>query len=457
MANDVSETADRPRSLEVAVEEIGPVELRQAIEAVDPVTAVWAAPDSPAVIAAGRESVVTGSGPDRFQQVKASGSRLLNRLQTDSVPEAVKPRLYGGFSFFDESTLAAPWETFEPAEFVLPSVQLVLEPDRTLIGGYGSGARPGAIDGIRSALETPQESKEEPARSGSATRGNELVEGGVEPAGLRADRADWIERVRTVRDRIEESDLEKAVLAAAFDLDIDGGLDLGATLTALAKRYPDCYRFAFRSPPGEVPNTSPGTFFGASPERLVKKQGRTAETEALAGTVERGSTDQADRASREHLQQDLTIRREHELVADRIREQLQTYGATVTAGDREVRTLANVHHLRTPLSATIAPEVHVLDLVELLHPTPALGGHPAEKARTLLAEVENIVRGWYGAPIGWFDADGDGTFAVGIRSALERDGQATLFAGNGIVAGSDPETEYRELEAKFDPIREVLG
>ncbi len=490
MAKDVSESGHRDRVIETAVTEIEPVGLAEAIDALGPIMAVWAEPESPPVLAAGREATVTGTGPSRFRTVKRRADSLFAKIDRKGVPHPARPRLFGGFSFFDEETLDPPWTDFEAAGFVLPAVQVTLAQDRTWVTGLGdeaqdrlskavsdlekarsNGLESGAVDlesasadpesvnaDLESASADPEATgfdREEkpggPTDQSETTSGNQTAD----PARLRAEQSAWTERVRSVRDKIWDSDLQKVVLSAAFELDVDD-LYLGSILEDLGVRYPDCYRFSFTGPRADPQTPEAASFFGASPERLVEKRGRTLKTEALAGTVERGDDPTIDGKQIERLLGDATLAREHDLVTNQITEQLGGLRAEVSVGERKVRTLANVHHLRTPITASLPPNVHVLDLVASLHPTPALGGLPTEKARETIAAIESTVRGWYGAPVGWFDADGDGTFAVGIRSALVRAGRATLFAGNGIVAGSDPETEWRELEAKFEPIREVL-
>ncbi|MDR5656937.1 isochorismate synthase [Halodesulfurarchaeum sp. HSR-GB] len=445
MAKDVSELQQADR-LDAAIRTTDPRTLREAITALDPITAVWASPDAPPVLAVGQAETVTGSEPDRFQAVKRRGDRVLERVETAHLPERAQPRLFGGFSFFDQPTLEPPWTDFEPAAFVLPAIQVTLGRDQTLVSGFGDGAAPSRLDQVVQQLAHARDGKQtttEPRISATATD-------------LRADRPDWIERVRAIQDRIETGPLQKAVLAAALDVELTDPLPLGAVLEALTDRYPSCYRFSFTPPGTEAGETPPAQFFGATPEQLVGKRGRTVETEALAGTVERGSTEAIDAANVRRLTRDSTLAAEHEFVASRIAEQLRARAATVAVDDREVRSLANVHHLRTPIHVTLDTDTHVLDFVATLHPTPAVGGHPLEAALETIHDVESTVRGWYAAPVGWFDANGDGEFAVGIRSALARDRRVTLFAGNGIVAGSDPETEYEELAAKFRPIREVL-
>jgi len=128
----------------------------------------------------------------------------------------------------------------------------------------------------------------------------------------------------------------------------------------------------------------------------------------------------------------------------------------VNTDTRRVRKLANVQHLQTPIHATISEPRHVLEFVEALHPTPAVGGLPPEEALQTIRETEGFDRGWYAAPVGWIDGDGNGTFAVAIRSAIAREQTATLFAGAGIVADSDPDEEYDELQLKYQPILDEL-
>ncbi|MEF8771742.1 isochorismate synthase [Halodesulfurarchaeum sp.] len=462
MAMDVSNPTGGDRPIETGVRKTHPVALQDAINALDEVTAVWAGPNHPPLLASGRAARVSGSGPDRFQTVKAKGRQLFDRVEQDGIPLPARPRLFGGFSFFDTPRLADPWSEFEPAGFLLPAVQITLSEDRTWITGFGQGATTDRLAKTVYDLEEAGEGSQDTPdqQSGSAptapadTQPSDSVRS--DPEGLRAEQSTWTDRVRAVRDIIAKGDLQKAVLAEAFDLKLDGKLDIGSVLADLETRYPKCYRFSFTAPTAEPSAKTHTTFFGASPERLVEKRGRSLSTEALAGTVKRGTDLAGDQAQTKRLLGDQTLATEHDLVADRITEQLRELGATVEVGSRTVRTLANVHHLQTPIAASLPQDVHVLDLVELLHPTPAVGGLPTAAARDTIAEIESTVRGWYGAPVGWFDAYGDGTFAVGIRSALAKPGRATLFAGNGIVAGSDPETEWSELEAKFEPIREVL-
>ena len=225
---------------------------------------------------------------------------------------------------------------------------------------------------------------------------------------------------------------------------------LAAERDRIAGKYPDCHRYYFE------PDAEGSAFFGATPERLVALRGRTVETDALAGTTGRGETPAEDEWLAQELLDDAKNVHEHELVADTVREQLEPFAASISAGERRVRRLATVQHLHTPITAELNADRHVLDLVEALHPTPAVGGLPPDRALETIHDTEPFDRGWYAAPVGWIDAAGNGAFAVAIRSAVATQSRATLFAGVGLVADSDPDREWDEVQLKYRPILDEL-
>jgi menaquinone-specific isochorismate synthase len=198
------------------------------------------------------------------------------------------------------------------------------------------------------------------------------------------------------------------------------------------------------------------TAFGATPERLVSRRGHTIETEALAGSIGRGDTPSDDEALAEELAASSKDRLEHSLVVEALRDQLENLASSVTIGPRSVRRLASVQHLQTTIRASLSRDRHILSLVEALHPTPAVGGLPPATAREMIRRAESFSRGWYAAPVGWFDARGNGEFAVAIRSAVAANTRATLFAGAGVVADSAPENEWEELQLKYRPVLDAL-
>ncbi|WP_181684580.1 isochorismate synthase [Halorhabdus salina] len=407
---------------------------------------VWHGPGE-RVVGLGSATTITATGPDRFETVRRRARELFaNRTVSDTLPAFATPRLFGGFAFHEggESTHGEPdWDGHSDARFVLPTVAVIERDDEQWLTAAAVGPEADAevertIDRWMATLETA----EPPTATGPP---------GILNRTQLPDRAAWTQQVQSAVKRVERGDLRKVVLAGAQSVQLTDTLSVPAAIDRLGSTYPDCYRFALRpdDPDG-------GTFFGATPERLVARRGRTVETAALAGSTGRGETQAEDEWLAEQLIDSEKDGHEHALVVEAIRDQLDGVAKTVQTGERSIRQLATVQHLRTPIQATLAEDVHVLSLVAELHPTPAVGGLPPNAALSAIRDTEAFDRGWYAAPIGWFDAEGDGTFAVGIRSALARDRQATLFAGAGIVADSDPDEEWDEIQLKYQPIIDAL-
>jgi menaquinone-specific isochorismate synthase len=415
---------------------------------------VWDAPDEPTVLAEGVAAEVTATGTGRFETVRETAQRLLERAG-DGVPDAARPRLFGGFSFHADSETDPPWDGFPDARFVLPRVQLTsvgtggLRPGQTAwltVNDVGADAGEGAVKRRLERERSRIQSLSDP--------GPIAAPPGIESRTRTTSREEWRESVRAAIQRIEAGELRKVVLAQALRTTLAADLSIPDMLARLGETYPDCHRFLTEPPSSESASTP--SFFGATPERLVRLQGRTLETGALAGTTGRGETPTEDEWLAEELQNDAKNVHEHELVVDAIRDQIAPFASSVTCGDRSVRRLATIQHLWTPITAELADDEHVLRLVEALHPTPAVGGLPPAAALQTIRETEPFDRGWYAAPIGWFDAAGNGSFAVALRSAVSRDRTATLFAGVGIVADSDPDREWDEVQLKYRPILDEL-
>ncbi|HLU12099.1 MAG TPA: chorismate-binding protein, partial [Oceanobacillus sp.] len=151
-------------------------------------------------------------------------------------------------------------------------------------------------------------------------------------------------------------------------------------------------------------------------------------------------------------------RQEHAFVVSAVRERVRPYAKTMDVPDQpQIYRLQNIQHLYTPVRAELETHFDVLDLVGELHPTPALGGSPRRAALEAIDQLETEERGWYAAPVGWVDANGDGVFAVAIRSAVSAGNRARLYAGVGVVAESDPDKEWEETGWKFKPLLTALG
>jgi menaquinone-specific isochorismate synthase len=399
--------------------------------------------DGDQVAAGGAVATVAATGSDRFERVRRAGEALFAERTVDpQLPPAARPRLFGGFAFHegDNANGDSPWAGFPDALFVLPAVLVVRAAGDTWLVASASG--PNASDRVADRLDRWTERL-------AAVEPSPVARPGVRSRTFTPEQAGWRGQVEAAVERIERGPLRKVVLAQAQTVELDGPASTPAAYARLTETYPDCFRFLFAPAEG-------GEFFGATPERLVSRDGRTVRTEAMAGSTGRGDTPEEDEWLARELSDSTKDTHEHDLVVGAIKDQLEPYARSVTTGDRTVRRLATVQHLQTPVRADLAEDDHVLALVEALHPTPAVGGLPPDLARETIRETEAFERGWYASPVGWFDAAGNGTFAVAIRSAVTRDDRATLFAGNGIVADSDPDRELEEVRLKYRPILDTL-
>jgi len=406
-------------------------------------TVAWSEGDQQ-VVAGGAVATVTASGAGRFETVQQEAESLFaGRTVPPELPPVARPRLFGGFAFHegDNANGDSPWTGFPDAQFVLPAVVLARDGSETWL--VASATDPAATNRAETRLDRWAD-RLATVESGETGDRPDIVSRTVTP-----DEAGWREQVGAAVDRIERGPLRKVVLAQAQTVTLDGPVSTPTAYARLTETYPDCFRFLFAPVEG-------GQFFGATPERLVSRDGRTVRTEALAGSTGRGDTPTEDEWLARELRDSEKDAHEHDLVVEAIREQLEPYATSVSTGDRTVRKLATVQHLQTPVTADLAEDDHVLTLVEALHPTPAVGGLPPDLALETIKETEAFERGWYASPVGWFDAAGNGTFAVAIRSAVANGNTATLFAGNGIVADSDPDREWDEVQLKYRPVLDAL-
>ncbi|MFB6118402.1 isochorismate synthase MenF [Halosegnis sp.] len=419
--------------------------VRAALSAAESPRTFWSAPDEPTVVGSGAAAVVTATGTDRFTAVREAGESLFDHGNVHAGTEAARPRLFGGFAFHDDHAGESPWNGFPGAQFLLPRRQVTYTADGAwlTVNAVGPDATPRTVERRLEESVDRLSSLSEPAPADPTA---------VLERTRTTSREEWRESVTDATDRIAAGELRKVVLAQALRARLDRPIAVHDVLARLSDTYPDCYRFLVE-PAGDGATPS---FFGATPERLVGLRGRTVSTGALAGTTGRGDTPAEDEWLARELMADEKNVHEHEIVAETIRDQLEPYAAAVSTGERTVRRLATVQHLETPITAELADEEHVLSLVEALHPTPAVGGLPPERALETIRETEPFDRGWYAAPVGWFDAAGYGSFAVALRSAVAAGETATLFAGVGIVADSDPDAEWDEVQLKYRPMLDEL-
>ncbi len=242
---------------------------------------------------------------------------------------------------------------------------------------------------------------------------------------------------------ISRDELAKVVLARTLRVDAGRVLDARRLLHRLRAVEPHCFTFA-------APTTL-GVLVGASPELLLSRRGDRVRSTPLAGTAPRAGDPDEDAANAEGLAASAKNREEHAIVVDAVAEVLGKFCDDLTFDtEPALEPTANVWHLATRFEGTLRdPGVSALEIVAELHPTPAVCGTPPPAAASTIAELEPFDRGAYAGPVGWVDANGDGDWAIALRCALLESNRATLYAGAGIVAGSDPAAEVDETERKF--------
>ncbi|MEB3343085.1 isochorismate synthase [Okeania sp.] len=256
--------------------------------------------------------------------------------------------------------------------------------------------------------------------------------------------------VASALDLINSNSLRKIVLAHAIDIYSQTNFNLIKSLNNLRLIYPDCYVISISNGKGQ-------NFICASPERLININNNQLITDALAGSAPRGKNPSEDAKLANNLLSSEKDLREHQFVIDFIIKRLQNLGLKPNYSSQpHLLQLSNIQHLWTPITAEISQNIHLLEILAELHPTPAVAGFPRDIAQEKIQNFETFDRSLYAAPIGWIDRQGNGEFAVGIRSALINGDHARLYAGAGIVIGSKPDKELAEVQLKLQTLLKAL-
>lgn len=350
-------------------------------------------------------------------------------------------RYYGGLRFDPLSEREGMWNAFGDGGFVMPRVEFVSE------GGVATLSCNLVLPRDAEAVEEISSYIKSLVPAGDASSGGKRMPSLVS----RTDSPDyegWRENVDRVTRGFEEEP-GKVVFARRADLGFDGELDALGLLEALKEKTPGCFHFYFEPEEGAA-------FIGATPERLYGREGRAIRSEAVAGTRPRGSSSRDDEGLREELLGSEKDRAEQRYVRDSIEEDLRQLCAalTVEEGVSEMK-LASRRHLVSRFRGTLRAGVTDAEIMEKLHPTPAVGGYPKGDAIEEIRASEAFDRGLYAGPVGWVSG-GAAEFAVGIRSGLVRGRELSLFSGAGVVKGSTPEGEWAEIEQKISDFIDIL-
>jgi isochorismate synthase len=425
LAADLAERSDHLQVASVPAE-LDPISLVRAGSATSGWAGYFRSPAGLEMAGIGVAWRTAASGPNRLLDLDTA----IRSRETD-LPVMV------GFSFSPHGPRLAEWNGFVPAGAVLPLVSVVRREGVTRLTVAVPPGR-GSRDVLEQLLGLVQP---DPLRGFEAA--DHVVESRPAPAAWRGAVSEAVGAIRA-------HSLEKVVLARSVSVRTDVPARPFDLVSQLRSGYP--YSFAFGWQEGD------SVFIGASPELLVSRSGLEISANPLAGSAARGQDDQEDLRLGHALAVSRKDRLEHVFVVDDIRARLAPLTDELDVPAEPVlRKFPTVQHLSTEITGRLTEPRSVVELADVLHPTPAVGGTPRDESLLFLDKIEEIDRGWYAGGIGWCDPSGDGEVAVSLRCGLLRGSTAYLYAGAGIVADSDPDEELFETRLKFRPMLDLLS
>jgi len=365
----------------------------------------------------GTYAKTTVSGADRFEKARQWWHK---QLETFSVSNAVQtsgtgPILFTSFSF----------DPNEESVLVIPKVIVGMRNGNSWITWIGSDAQPDLL------------SKKEIPKANQFSWG----EGSISST-------DWQSRVADAIKEIAGSSLEKVVLARDLTIRAENEIDPRGILTRLSAEYPSTWTYSVDG------------LIGATPELLLRLSRGMVTSRVLAGTISKTGDDEKDLALAASLARSSKDLEEHEYAVRSVADALEPFCASTNVPESPfVLHLANVMHLATDVTGALIEskrEVDAFSILEKLHPSAAVCGTPTDAASELISRIEGMNRGRYAGPVGWIDARGDGELGLALRCGQITNKVIRIFAGCGIVAGSNPEKELLESNAKFAPMRSAL-
>jgi menaquinone-specific isochorismate synthase len=253
------------------------------------------------------------------------------------------------------------------------------------------------------------------------------------------DRTVWYDAFAAAMKTIRQGEVEKVVLSRTVDLEFAERIQAHAVIENLVTAQPMSHTYAIEG------------LVGSSPELLIQLQAGSIRSVSLAGSADRTVPDSISSLSTPKAST------EHALAADSVEDALAPHCIALIRHESDVATFGNIHHLATSFAGTAKPGTAVTDVLATLHPTAAVAGTPTGPAMELIREIEQHDRGRYAGPIGWIDGTGDGEFAIALRCGLISNQSVRLFAGAGLVEGSEADAEFDETEIKLEPMLEALG
>ena len=376
----------------------------------------------------GRAAGHTASGPQRMAELERWWTSLVSTsVVRDEVDRpGTGPVAFGSVSYSADSAVGAT--------LVVPEVVVGMRGGVAWLTTVGVETAPAvaAVPGTPEVAVQPA-----PSAPGDVR----FADGALSPA-------EWAGAVEEAVSRISAGRLDKVVLARDLEVATTGDLDVRWLLHRLAEQYDTTWVFAVDG------------LVGATPELLVRREKGLVTSRVLAGTIRRTGDDEHDLALAASLARSSKDLEEHEYAVRSVAEALAPHCSSMNVPEAPfVLHLSNVMHLATDVAGVLVDDASSLTLAESLHPSAAVCGTPTSVADAVIAELEHMDRGRYAGPVGWIDATGDGEWGIALRCGAvseEDPSRIRLFAGCGIVAGSDPDAEVAESSAKFVPMRDAL-
>lgn len=442
--------------LSFPVKSVDPLACLEILSATNEFQFYWEKPNTDFAIAAGGSlKTLTASGNKRFSIIEKAFSEIQQQTtEYRALSHSYSGmHLFGGGSFFDTTAPDGDWNSFAPAAFTLPEWSVLKDGELSIItvgfkilkNSTSEDLFQKLVEGLNKISAIFDIGEDELPKTPDISQSFENI---VSPV----LKAKWITSVNEAKKLIRQNKFQKIVLARSLKIKIPPGLfSPTALIHKLRQKYANCYNFLIQFP-------GSGTFLGSSPERLVSFHQSYINTAALAGSISRGDTASEDLALANTLRSSKKDLQEHNFVIKAVKKGLLAFTEAIEQSKTPViKKLTNVQHLYTPIRARLQSQSKRFSILQSLHPTPAVGGYPWQKAKPYLKYLENMERGWYAGPIGWMNTNGGGEFAVAIRSGLINNDFARFYAGCGIVENSDADAEWDETNLKLLPMLSALN
>ena len=390
----------------------------------------------------GGEKIYWKNREDTFETVGFQACELLtDHLTLEQIFSLIyaidnpEVKFYGGIRFNQDSEISEPWQLFGKYSFVLPRFEIRrTEQHLKFICNLKFRSMSELDDNFEKTMQQLKKINLSPT-----------IDSSIQPALIAREdlpnKFTWEQIINVVLTKFQANYFDKIVLARQSSFEYDHPIDARMIFLKLKRANPISFSFYFQF--------QQLIFLGCSPERLYKRNDKTMMTEALAGTRPRGKSFSEDLQLENELITSEKDIREHRFVVDYIYNHLVHLCENLTFEKKEkLLKLARLQHLQTQFSGDLKPGVFDQDILAALHPTPAVCGEPKEQSMQEINRLEGFDRGWYAGPVGWLSSH-SAEFAVAIRSGLIEENKLRLFAGAGIVSGSDPEKEWQEIETKL--------